>query len=88
MGSAVRLPVCFPVRSKYVLEACGPFLRRYVEVPNGRRVKLAKRKALPADVWNGNRSVLSQTSVPPRLTHQARSQCRSARPDGVIGLPP
>jgi hypothetical protein len=66
MGSAVRLPVCFPVGSKYVLEACGPFVRRYVEFPNGRRVKLAKRKALPCGCleWQQISIVPDQRSTP------------------------
>ena len=37
----------FPVGSKYVLESRGPFVRRYIELPNGRRVQLATRKAVP-----------------------------------------
>jgi hypothetical protein len=36
----------FPVGSKYVLEGLGPFVRRYIEFPDGRRVKLATRKAV------------------------------------------
>ena len=42
-----RLPNRFPVGSKYVVESSGPFVRRYVEFPNGRRIALPKRKALP-----------------------------------------
>ena len=43
-NSHVRLSRA-PVGTKYVLEACGPVVRRYVEFPDGRRVTLAKRKA-------------------------------------------
>ena len=32
--------------TKYVLEACGPVVLRYIEFPNGRRIKLATREAL------------------------------------------
>jgi hypothetical protein len=47
MPRASRLPTRFPIGTKYVLESRGPFVRRYVEFPNGRRIKLAIRKALP-----------------------------------------
>ena len=46
MRSSTRSPTRFPVGSKYILEARGPFVRRYIEFPNGRRVQLATRKAL------------------------------------------
>jgi hypothetical protein len=36
----------FPVGTKYVVEGFGPFVRRYIEFPNGQRVQLATRKAL------------------------------------------
>src|ERR1035437_5324859 len=35
-----------PIGTKYVLDGRGPFVRRYIEFPNGRRVQLATRKAL------------------------------------------
>lgn len=38
--------VSYPVGTKYVLEGRGSFVRRYVEFPNGRRIRLATRKAL------------------------------------------
>lgn len=47
MFSSSRTPRRYPVGTKYVLEGRGPFVRRYVEFPNGRRIKLATRKALP-----------------------------------------
>jgi len=46
MHSSNRPPMRFPVGSKYVLEGLGPFVRRYIEFPDGRRVKLATRKAV------------------------------------------
>jgi hypothetical protein len=46
MPRASLLPTRFPAGTKYVLEDFGPFVRRYVELPNGRRIKLATRKAL------------------------------------------
>jgi len=30
----------FPVGAKYVLEGCGGIVRRYIQLPNGRRIKL------------------------------------------------
>jgi hypothetical protein len=41
-----RVPARFPSGTKYVLEGRGPFVRRHIEFPNGRRVQLATRKAL------------------------------------------
>ena len=40
------LPVRVPIGTKYVLEGRGPFVRRYIEYPNGRRIQLATRMAL------------------------------------------
>ena len=40
-----RLPSRFPVGTKYVVEAHGSLVKRYVEFPNGRRIKLGGRKA-------------------------------------------
>jgi|RhiMethySRZTD1v2_1073278.scaffolds.fasta_scaffold13807_6 hypothetical protein len=42
-----KLPRRFPENTKYVVEACGPLVRRYVELPSGRRVHLRSRKAKP-----------------------------------------
>ena len=47
MPRASHLPTRFSVGTKYVLEGRGPFVLRYVEFPNGRRIKLATRKSLP-----------------------------------------
>jgi hypothetical protein len=46
MRSSTRPPTRFPIGSKYVLESLGPSVRRYIELPNGRRVQLATRKAV------------------------------------------
>jgi hypothetical protein len=40
------LPTRFPTGTKYILEGRGPFVRRYVEFPDGRRMPLELRKAL------------------------------------------
>jgi hypothetical protein len=45
-GSAMqRLPARFPDDTKYVLEARGPWVHRYIEFPDGRKVELSPRKA-------------------------------------------
>ena len=44
MHRSCRLPTRVPVGTKYILEASGSFVRRHVELPNGRKVALAKRK--------------------------------------------
>ena len=64
MRSLARLPARFPVGSKYILESCGQVVRRYVEFPNGRKVKLATRKALPCNCWK-----LQQVSIVPDLVN-------------------
>jgi hypothetical protein len=46
MAIASHLPTRFPVGTKYVLEGRGPSVRRYVELPDGRRFRLPTRKAL------------------------------------------
>jgi hypothetical protein len=46
MRSSTRLSTRFPIGSKYVLEGRGPFVWRYVEFPDGRKVQLATRKAV------------------------------------------
>ena len=45
MPGSCRLPARFPPGTKYIIESYGPFVRRYVEFPNGRRVRLPTRKA-------------------------------------------
>ena len=51
MRNSARLPMRFPIGSKYVLESHGPFVRRYIEFPNGHRVKLPTRKAVSCECW-------------------------------------
>jgi hypothetical protein len=60
MATVSRLPARFPTGTKYVLESRGPFVRRYIEFPNGRRVQLAGRKALTC-----NCTALQQISIVP-----------------------
>lgn len=49
MPRSSRLPARFPVDTKYVLEARGDYVRRYVEFPDGHTVELKPRKALTCD---------------------------------------
>jgi hypothetical protein len=46
MPRSGRLPARFPADTKYVLEARGDYVRRYVEFPDGHTVELKPRKAL------------------------------------------
>lgn len=46
MARANRLPARFPAETKYVLEARGNYVRRYIEFPDGHTVELRPRKAL------------------------------------------
>jgi hypothetical protein len=41
-----QLPEIMPEGSKYVVESCGKFVRRFVELPNGTTIPLSSRKAL------------------------------------------
>ena len=45
MHRLTRLPARFPANTKYVLEARGPYVRRYIEYPDGHKVELSPRKA-------------------------------------------
>ena len=40
-------PMRFPLGSKYVVEARGLVIVRYLELPDGRRINLPTRKLLP-----------------------------------------
>jgi len=42
-----RLPKRLPEGTKYVVESAGQFVRRFVELPNGRKIPLSTRKAHP-----------------------------------------
>jgi hypothetical protein len=43
---ASRLPRRFPEGTKYVVESDGPLVRRFVELPNGKKINLPSRKAM------------------------------------------
>ena len=42
-----RLPKRLPEGTKYIVESAGQFVRRFVELPNGRKIPLPTRKAQP-----------------------------------------
>ena len=46
MRKASRLPRRFPEGTKYVVESDGPLVRRFVELPNGKKINLPSRKAM------------------------------------------
>jgi hypothetical protein len=43
---ASRLPRRLPEGTKYVVESDGPLVRRFVELPNGKKINLPSRKAM------------------------------------------
>jgi len=56
VNSAFQLPRRLPVGTKYVVESNGQFVRRFVELPNGVKIPLRKRKALSVrQLREGNR---------------------------------
>jgi hypothetical protein len=65
-----RLQERYPVGTKYVLEGRGPFVRRYIEFPNGRRIRLSTRKALTGT--RSDTSIVPEQAVEPvgpRISH-------------------
>jgi hypothetical protein len=56
----LKLPKRFPENSKYVVEACGPRVRRYVELPGGRRIHLRSRKAKPCTCAERSTSIVDK----------------------------
>ena len=46
MRNASRLPRRLPEGTKYVVESDGPLVRRFVELPNGKKIILPSRKAI------------------------------------------
>ena len=54
----MRLPKRFPAGTKYVVEADGAVVRRYVVFPNGRKLKLSSRKAVRCARRDANISIV------------------------------
>jgi hypothetical protein len=64
--TASRLPKRVPEGTKYVVESCGPIVRRFVELPNGNRIPLSPRKAVTCTCADeqGVSIVPAETGVP------------------------
>ena len=45
MSFTTRLPKRLPVGTKYIVESAGSRVRRFLELPNGKRISLPMRKA-------------------------------------------
>jgi hypothetical protein len=76
-----RVPARVPPGTKYILEGRGPFVRRYVEFPNGRRVQLATRKALSCKCAAWQRIGI----VPDQNAAGIEPPLRPARPRAAVG---
>jgi hypothetical protein len=74
MPKTSRLPTRFPVGSKYVVESCGPVVRRYIEFPNGCRVQLKPREAVSC-----TSGAQQQTGIVPDLAGPLDAPNRSRR---------
>jgi hypothetical protein len=74
MRASNRLPTRFPDGAKYVLESHGGMVRRFVEFPDGRRVTLPARKAVPCVCPD-----LTDVSLVPSVAETEAPRRRSAR---------
>jgi hypothetical protein len=86
MSRSARLPARFPVGSKYVLESRGSFVQRYVEFPDGRRVRLSTRKALPCECWEQISIVPHQQATPVDAKNERGANLKSERTNLVTRL--
>jgi hypothetical protein len=58
-----KLPRRFPDGSKYIVEACGAVVKRYVELPTGRRIRLRSRRAQECKCLEGSISIAPSKEV-------------------------
>jgi hypothetical protein len=70
MRQESNLPKRIPAGSKYVLESRGGFVRRYLELPDGRKLRLAPRKAAVC-------SCLATSIVPDAAAREAPTRRRA-----------
>ena len=49
------LPERFPIGTKYIVESRGSVVHRFVELPDGRKISLPSRKAIPCSQAERNR---------------------------------
>jgi len=75
MRRASRLPKRIPAGTKYVLEAHGDKVRRYLELPDGRKVQLAARKAHTCNCL----AFQQEVSIVPPIAEPARKRAPVAR---------
>lgn len=73
------LPTRFPEGAKYVLESEGGMVRRYVEFPDGRRVTLARRKAMACLCSDLQTVSIVPAVVEPQPAHRRATARRSSR---------
>jgi|GEM_PF-1797533 len=71
MHRSLRMPKRIPIGTKYVPESRGPFVYRYIEFPNGRRVQLSIRKAVSCNCVARRQTRSQQTLITevPTLRH-------------------
>lgn len=90
MRSSTRLPMRFPIGSKYVLEGRGPFVRRYIEFPDGCRIMLATRIAVSCTCVR-QREISIVPAQGADIEGSARAEADAvlsecmARPEGRVG---
>jgi hypothetical protein len=78
MSKSSHLPERFPTGTKYVLEAHGPLVRRYVEFPSGRRMLLSTRKAVSYNCEDRQDvSIVPVDNVDPEVKRIGRTKLKS-----------
>jgi hypothetical protein len=78
MSKSSHLPERFPTGTKYVLEAHGPLVRRYVEFPNGSRMLLSTRKAVSYTCEDRrNASIVPVDNADAEVKHTGRTKLKS-----------
>jgi hypothetical protein len=66
--SKSRLPKRLPAGTKYVVESAGALVRRFVELPNGKKISLPTRKTRPCKCGESVSIVPDQTPEAPLTT--------------------
>ncbi|MFN3657184.1 MAG: hypothetical protein ACK4UO_08020 [Pseudolabrys sp.] len=82
MRRASRLPKRIPAGTKYVLESHGGSVRRYLELPDGRKVRLATRKAQVCNCL----AFQQEVSIVPAIEEPARKRMTARRRTRVRAL--
>jgi len=66
LSNVRRLPDSFPAGTKYVIEARGPLVHRYLAFPDGRLLELGPRKALTCSCKARQELGLDRSAESPR----------------------